>query len=196
VPIRKRRRKPAPEGAALRDLGQRIRAARAAARLSQTQLGAPHFTRAYVSAVELGKIRPSMRSLEFLAERLRLPIAALLTGADDFARESQAMEGDPLAEARSLLRRGVADQSVADIERGLELAAEVDDPAALAERYAEIAAARRRAGDAAGALPPLRRAVALREFAEDRRLVEEARRALAATRAQARRAAPRPSPRS
>jgi transcriptional regulator with XRE-family HTH domain len=164
--------------------------------MSQTQLGAPHFTRAYVSAVELGKIRPSVRSLEFLAERLRMPIASLVTSAEDVARESAAetIEGDPLAEARTLLRRGVAEQSVADIERGLELASDVDDPAALAERYGELAAARRRSGDTAGALAPLRRAMALRAFADDRRLVEDARRALSASRT--RRAAPRPAPRS
>ena len=180
----------------MRDLGERIRAARTAARLTQTQLGAPHFTRAYVSAVELGKIRPAMRSLEFLAVRLRVPIASLVTSAEDFARESAAdtMDGDPLEEARTLLTRGIAEQSAADIERGLELASDVDDPEALAERYADLASARRRAGDTAGALPPLRRAIALRAFASDRRLVGEARRALATSRS--RRASPRPAPRS
>ena len=64
----------------------------------------------------------------------------------------------------------------------------------LAERYTELADARRRAGDAAGALAPLRRAMALRALAKDRRLVDDARRALAAARAK--RAAPRLSPRS
>ena len=196
MPAKRRRRKPAPSGAALRDLGERIRAARTAARLTQTQVGAPHFTRAYVSAVELGKIRPSVRSLEFLADRLRVPIAALVTSGEDYARESAAetIEGDPLAEARALITRGIAEASPADIERGLELAADVEDPTALADRYAELAAARRRSGDTAGALPPLRRAMALRAFARDRKLVEDGRRALAASRAK--RASPRPAPRS
>ncbi|TMD62265.1 MAG: helix-turn-helix transcriptional regulator [Chloroflexi bacterium] len=196
MPTRKRRRRPVPDGASLRDLGERIRAARGAAGMSQTQLGSPHFTRAYVSAVELGKIRPSMRALDFLAERLGLPIASLVTSAQDVAREGAAeqLDGDPLAEARALLARGIAERSRPDLERGLELAADVDDPGALAERYTELADARRRAGDAAGALAPLRRAMALRALAKDRRLVDDARRALAAARAK--RAAPRLSPRS
>ena len=179
-----------------RGLGERVRAGRLAAHLSQAQLGAPHFTRAYVSALELGKIRPSMRALEFLAEKLRLPVASLLTSAEDVAREQAAeeMAGDPLAEARELLARGIAQRSAADLTRGLELAADLDDPAALAERYAELAEARRRAGDAAGALPALRRAHALRAFARDRHLVEDARRVLAARRT--RHAAPRHAPRS
>ncbi|OLC56364.1 MAG: hypothetical protein AUH85_06455 [Chloroflexi bacterium 13_1_40CM_4_68_4] len=185
-----------PDGAALRDLGERIRAARGAAGMSQTQLGSPHFTRAYVSAVELGKIRPSMRALDFLAERLGMPIASLVTSAEDVAREgaSEQIDGDPLAEARALLTRGIAQRSPAELERGLELAADIDDLGALSERYAELADARRRAGDAAGALAPLRRAMALRALAKDRRLVDDARRALAAVRP--RRASPRQSQRS
>ncbi|HYY54825.1 MAG TPA: helix-turn-helix transcriptional regulator [Candidatus Dormibacteraeota bacterium] len=196
MPLPRRRRKPAPDGAALRDLGERIRTTRTAAHMSQTQLGAPHFTRAYVSAVELGKIRPSMRSLEFLAGRLGVPMASLVTSADDLAHESasESIAGDPLAEARGLLTRGIAERSLADIERGLELAADVDDPAALAARYEELAATKRRAGDNAGALAPLRRAIALRAYAQDRGLVADARRTLATSRA--RRATPRPSPRS
>lgn len=191
----KRRRRPVPAGESLRELGERIRAARTAAALSQTQLGAPHFTRAYVSAVELGKIRPSMRALDFLATRLGVPIASLLTSAADVTRESASDEihGDPLAEARELLARGIAERSTAALERGLELASDLDDPSALAERYAELAETRRRAGDSAGALAPLRRALALRSFARDRRLVEDARRVLSAS---ATRRPQRPSPRS
>jgi tetratricopeptide (TPR) repeat protein len=38
--------------------------------LSQGQLGAPYYTRAHVSAIELGKIRPAMKSLEHMAAKL------------------------------------------------------------------------------------------------------------------------------
>src|SRR5438046_8285696 len=70
-----RRRSPAPVTASLDRLGARIRKARGEAGLSQAQLGQPHFTRAYVSALELGKIRPAMKSLEFLAAKLGKPLA-------------------------------------------------------------------------------------------------------------------------
>ncbi|TMJ93223.1 MAG: helix-turn-helix transcriptional regulator [Actinobacteria bacterium] len=67
---RTRRRRPVPVTLALRQLGDKLRAARLEAGLSQAALGAPYYTRAHVSAIELGKIRPAMRSLEHMAGRL------------------------------------------------------------------------------------------------------------------------------
>jgi tetratricopeptide (TPR) repeat protein len=50
--------------------------------MSQAQLGAPYFTRAHVSAIELGKIRPAMRSLEHMAKKLDKPASYFLDDAD------------------------------------------------------------------------------------------------------------------
>lgn len=80
--IRTRRRRPAPLSPALRKLGERLREARIAAGLSQAQLGAPYFTRAHVSAIELGKIRPAMRSLEHMAKKLDKPASYFLDDAE------------------------------------------------------------------------------------------------------------------
>src|SRR5437868_10057090 len=89
--VRTRVRRPAPLSEALRQIGDRIRTARTEAGLSQAQLGAPHFTRAYVSAIELGKVRPAMKSLEFLAERLGKPTSYFLEDADaDRRRQEQS----------------------------------------------------------------------------------------------------------
>lgn len=79
---RTRRRRPAPLSPALKKLGERLREARIAAGISQAQLGAPYFTRAHVSAVELGKIRPAMRSLEHMARKLDRPASYFLDDAD------------------------------------------------------------------------------------------------------------------
>src|SRR3989442_14808249 len=68
--------------AALKKLGDRLREARLAAGISQAQLGAPYFTRAHVSAIELGKIRPAMRSLEHIARKLDKPASYFLDDAD------------------------------------------------------------------------------------------------------------------
>src|SRR5256885_7130653 len=68
--------------AALKKLGDRLREARVAAGISQAQLGAPYFTRAHVSAIELGKIRPAMRSLEHMAKKLDKPASYFLDDAD------------------------------------------------------------------------------------------------------------------
>src|SRR5258708_17574192 len=76
--VRTRIRRPAPVSDALQQVGDRIRKARTEAGLSQAQLGAPHFTRAYVSAIELGKVRPAMKSLEFMADKLGKPTSYFL----------------------------------------------------------------------------------------------------------------------
>jgi tetratricopeptide (TPR) repeat protein len=59
-----------------------LREVRIASGLSQAQLGAPYFTRAHVSAIELGKIRPAMRSLEHMAKKLDKPTSYFLDDAD------------------------------------------------------------------------------------------------------------------
>src|SRR6266568_3914656 len=102
-PVRSRVRRPAPVSAALRQIGARIREARAEAGLSQAQLGAPHFTRAYVSAIELGKVRPAMKSLEFMAERLGKPTSYFLEDPQaDRRRRKRDLE---IRSAEALLSR-------------------------------------------------------------------------------------------
>jgi transcriptional regulator with XRE-family HTH domain len=59
-------------------VGEQIRALRLQRGLSQAQLGAPYFTRAHVSAVELGKILPALTTLAHFARRLDVPIRELL----------------------------------------------------------------------------------------------------------------------
>jgi len=91
--IRTRRRRPAPLSPALKKLGERLREARIAAGMSQAQLGAPYFTRAHVSAIELGKIRPAMRSLEHMAKKLGKPASYFLDDADvERARGERELE--------------------------------------------------------------------------------------------------------
>ena len=52
------------------ELGQRLRQARQAAGLSQRQLCGDTITRNMLSQIENGTARPSMQTLEILAERL------------------------------------------------------------------------------------------------------------------------------
>src|SRR5258708_12778040 len=87
--VRTRIRRPAPVSDALQQVGDRIRKARTEAGLSQAQLGAPHFTRAYVSAIELGKVRPAMKSLEFMADKLGKPTSYSLEDAEADRRRRQ-----------------------------------------------------------------------------------------------------------
>ena len=87
--VRTRVRRPAPVSHSLQQIGERIRKARTDAGLSQAQLGAPHFTRAYVSAIELGKVRPAMKSLEFMAEKLGKPTSYFMEDAEADRRRQE-----------------------------------------------------------------------------------------------------------
>ena len=60
-------------------IGTRIRAARLAAHLTQQELAGDRYTKAYISALELGHAKPSMAALDYLAPRLGTTPDSLLT---------------------------------------------------------------------------------------------------------------------
>ncbi len=64
-------------------IAERVRQARLAARLTQEELGGTIFSRSYLSAVERGKMLPSIPALAVLAKRLGVPMAFLL-GESEF----------------------------------------------------------------------------------------------------------------
>jgi len=107
-------RRPVPDSSALRGLGARLRKARTEAGLSQGQLGAPHFTRAYISAVELGKIRPSVKSLEFMAAKLGKPTSYFMEeqGAATRDREVRAR----VRHAAQLVAEGRSREAIRQLE--------------------------------------------------------------------------------
>ena len=71
-----------PDAAAIR-LGQRLRKARLARNLTQSEVAQQRFSVSYISAVERGQIRPSLGALEKLSERLRVPLSDLLRDDGD-----------------------------------------------------------------------------------------------------------------
>lgn len=66
------------ESALAARIGDRLRAARLRRGLSQRQLAGERFTSQYVSSLERGAVKPSMAALNYLAERLEVPIRDLL----------------------------------------------------------------------------------------------------------------------
>ena len=67
------RRRPsvrADDGALAKRIGGRLKEARLRAGLTQQQLAGERYTKAYVSALENGLIRPSVKALDYLATRL------------------------------------------------------------------------------------------------------------------------------
>jgi transcriptional regulator with XRE-family HTH domain len=60
----------------------RIRKARKAKGLTQSQLADSRFTKAYISSLERGTTRPSLKALEHIASRLELPLSYFVNGVE------------------------------------------------------------------------------------------------------------------
>src|SRR5207248_7812143 len=85
-------------------LGLRIRKARMELGLSLAGVAQNDFSRAFLNQVELGRARPSTRTLQIIAERLKQPIEYFL---QDPENSSVALEL-VLIEAASRLKQGDA----------------------------------------------------------------------------------------
>ena len=148
--VRTRIRRPAPVSESLQQIGDRIRKARTEAGLSQAQLGAPHFTRAYVSAIELGKVRPAMKSLDFMAEKLGKPSAFFLEDAEaDRRRREQSVT---VARSSQLISEGKASEAIALLETLSKQEATPSERASLQRSLGRAYTQARRAPEAIVAL--------------------------------------------
>jgi tetratricopeptide (TPR) repeat protein len=129
-------------------IGARLRAQRARAGLTQSQLAEGRYTKAYVSALEKGLAKPSMAALSFFAIRLGVSTASLVDGnvpawtrleadlrlaSGDWAAAvgaySTLLEGEAVGLRRAELERGLA-EALCRLERSAD-----------ALRYASSAAA-------------------------------------------------------
>ncbi|MBQ9118827.1 MAG: helix-turn-helix domain-containing protein [Lachnospiraceae bacterium] len=77
-------------------LGQRIKEARLAKKMTQNEVVGTFITRNMLSQIESGTAMPSMKTLAYLAQVLELPLAELLAGTEEAAPE-------PLSEPTQLL---------------------------------------------------------------------------------------------
>jgi transcriptional regulator with XRE-family HTH domain len=115
-------------------LAERLRAARLAANKTQQELAGDRYSKAYISAIECGKMTPSVQALGLLAERLGLPASYFLgEGEADLAalapgnapaglrpRNAQQQREEEvllaLAEAEGWLRQGQPDKALPLLE--------------------------------------------------------------------------------
>jgi tetratricopeptide (TPR) repeat protein len=121
-----RRRVVVDQRALAQAIGTRIRSARLRAGLTQQQLAGDRYTKAYISALELGHAKPSMAALDYLAPRLGTTSDRILA---DPSRTWSRMEADialasgDLDEARAayegLLDVTVDPGHIAELELGL-----------------------------------------------------------------------------
>lgn len=112
----------------LSELGARIRAARVAAGLTQTELGGADATVSYVSRIESGNRRPDPRVLEAFATRLGVTLEELLSDpvSEDERTALLAVDYVELS-----LELGEAEDALAQADR---LLADADTPGYLRER--------------------------------------------------------------
>lgn len=83
-------------------LGERVRALRVAAGLTQTELAADRFSKEYISQIERGKTRPTDATVAWLAERLGVDPAFLSVGVSTEERtkvEALLARAEALSEA-------------------------------------------------------------------------------------------------
>src|SRR5215471_8559344 len=106
-------------------VGARLRAARLAKKLTQSQLARPDFSVSYVSAIERGQIHPSLRALETFAQRLGISSADLiskqapreLAGVSAINGSMQSAEGVALQvlEAQIFIRQSAAQRAITQL---------------------------------------------------------------------------------
>lgn len=143
-------------------IGERIRLARTAAGLTQSQVAAGRYTKGYISALEHGQSKPSMAALSFLAERLGVPVTQFLDPAPDRLRQldvdvalASGRYTDAVDGYRALLEQDHEDRTRARLQAGLAEALVCLDrpqealPAASAAVHLFAAAGMEREGAAA-----------------------------------------------
>ena len=94
------------------DVGARIRSLRTAKGLTQAQLAEPLYTKAYISMLESGRTRASMKALEHIAGALGVKPSDLLGGSS-----TPATPQYDLVEARRLIEQGKASEALPILER-------------------------------------------------------------------------------
>src|SRR5437773_741326 len=140
------------------DVGARIRSLRTARGLTQAQVAEPHYTKAYISMLESGRTRASMKALEHVAGVLGVTAADLLGGTP-----SPADPQFELVEAQRLIEQG----QPGDGARILERLEDGLSPQDQLMRLRFLAAAYTQMGQAKSAFPVIERAQRMAELLND-----------------------------
>ena len=140
------------------DVGARIRSLRTARALTQAQLAEPQYTKAYISMLESGRTRASMKALEHIAGRLGVQPSDLLGGSP-----SPAAPQFELLEARRLVEQGDGSDAIPLLEALEEGLTPQDQLVRL--RY--LAVAYNLVGQAKQSFPVIERAQRMAELLDD-----------------------------
>lgn len=99
--------------------GKRIKEARIAKKMTQSEVVGDFITRNMLSQIESGAATPSVKTLEYLAETLDIPISELMPRSDSVERDEET-EGTEafgrLLRAKELLGNGLPRDALAELE--------------------------------------------------------------------------------
>ncbi|GAC1487517.1 MAG: hypothetical protein NVS1B1_03380 [Candidatus Limnocylindrales bacterium] len=126
-------------------LGERVRAARREAGLTQGQVAGAELTKGFISQVEAGQVRPSIRSLQLIAGRLGRPLEYFL--GDEPLADSKRSAFHRLA-AEAALERAEWPEASAHASQALDLAVRRTDQAVATRLLAAAALGAGRIEDA------------------------------------------------
>ncbi len=84
-----------------KELGRRLKAARLAKKMTQSEVVGDFITRNMLSQIESGVATPSIKTLEYLANVLEISMASLMPESDNAA--SSASEAEKIAKAKKAL---------------------------------------------------------------------------------------------
>lgn len=92
-------------------IGARLRKARLENNMTQEKLAGSEFTKGYVSALERGAVRPSLKALDVFSRRLNIPMSDFISGRsnEDTTPERESFQEDLVYRfnyARMMLRTG------------------------------------------------------------------------------------------
>ena len=132
------------------ELGKRIKEARLAKKMTQTEVVGTFITRNMLSQIESGIATPSLKTLEYLAAVLDIPIQTLIPdgreGSAELGSDPDA-EADKLLEVKELYAQGQY-ESAARLAESLINGRFSDEGCAVAARcYMSMAADCEKAGD-------------------------------------------------
>lgn len=96
--------------------GRRIKEARIARKMTQSEVVGTFITRNMLSQIESGTAAPSLKTLEYLASVLDIPVASLMLGDENEEAASSYAGAETLINAKKLYWNGLYAEAAASLE--------------------------------------------------------------------------------
>lgn len=127
------------------ELGRRIREARLAKKMTQTEAAGDFITRNMLSQIESGSANPSLKTLEYLAGVLEIPVSSLIPdGGEEEPRAEHS--SSILVESKNLYNAGEYQRAAERVSPLLETDLWDEASAITAKCYISLAQQKEKAG--------------------------------------------------